>query len=239
MCVICDGQTQEQAARFIELTIIQHGWALRHVHPGADDPTGGHWTYTIGLVENFNHPELVITDTEYEVAGSLLNALGEEIRSGHEISSITESGFELNEVHPAHLASELFYGWADNYEPSRQLTTTAQATPNHAPIYEIPISFPAGETQRACDHMVYNMYMARKQVLVQLDEDLIVALDRLAAAEGTNRSELLRRGGRAVVRAATLATEDRKLVQAYKDQPQDSALLEGLAQQAAAVLPPW
>jgi len=87
--------------------------------------------------------------------------------------------------------------------------------------------------------MVYNMYMARKQVLVQLDEDLIVALDRLAAAEGTNRSELLRRGGRAVVRAATLATEDRKLVQAYKDQPQDSALLEGLAQQAAAVLPPW
>jgi hypothetical protein len=115
MCVICDGQTQEQSARFIELTIIHHGWALRHVHPGADDPTGGHWTYTIGLVENFNHPELVITDTEYEVAGSLLNALGEEIRSGHEISPITESGFELNEVHPAHLASELFYGWANNY----------------------------------------------------------------------------------------------------------------------------
>ena len=87
--------------------------------------------------------------------------------------------------------------------------------------------------------MIYHRAMARKQVLVQLDDELIAALDQLAASEGTNRSELLRRGARAVVRAAHLVNEDDKLVRAYAAEPQDPVLLDALAQQAATTLPSW
>ena len=87
--------------------------------------------------------------------------------------------------------------------------------------------------------MAYHMKMARKQVLVQLDDDLIAALDQIADAEGANRSELLRRGARAVVRAAQLARADEQLVQAYAAEPPDPVLLDALTQQAAATLPAW
>lgn len=87
--------------------------------------------------------------------------------------------------------------------------------------------------------MIYHMAMARKQVLVQLDDDLIAALDKVAEREGTNRSELLRRGARAVVRAASLSREDEKFAQAYAAEPQDPILLDALSQHAAATLPAW
>ena len=87
--------------------------------------------------------------------------------------------------------------------------------------------------------MIYHMAMSRKQVLVQLDDDLVAALDQLAESEGTNRSELLRRGARAVVRAAALTRDDEKLARAYAAQPQDLVLLDALSQQAAATLPAW
>jgi mRNA interferase MazF len=45
------------------------------------------------------------------------------------------------------------------------------------------------------------MAMARREVLVQLDDDLVDQLDALAANLGTNRSELLRRGAQAVLEA--------------------------------------
>ncbi len=50
--------------------------------------------------------------------------------------------------------------------------------------------------------MVYPMVVTRKQVLVQLDDEQVERLDRLAEREGTSRSELLRRGAAAVLAAA-------------------------------------
>ena len=47
-----------------------------------------------------------------------------------------------------------------------------------------------------CKHMGYHMFMSRREVLVQLDDDLVDRLDKLAKTLGTNRSELLRRGDR-------------------------------------------
>lgn len=85
------------------------------------------------------------------------------------------------------------------------------------------------------DHMSYHMFMARKQVLVQLDDDLVEALDRIAEREDTNRSELLRRGARALVAAAGLADADAALADAYRHQPQDVALVEALARRASGL----
>jgi len=68
-------------------------------------------------------------------------------------------------------------------------------------------------------HMGYHMVMARREVLVQLDDDLVEQLDALAAGLGTNRSELLRRGAQALLDAEGLAAADRQLRSAYERQP--------------------
>jgi len=115
MCFLCDGGTVEESLRFIELTILHHGWAVRGVLPDADDPNGKTWSYTIGLLENFNHPELVITDVEFERAIELLNHLGEDVRAGRDIEAFNELGSKFRPIHPAHLDSDLLGGWLDNY----------------------------------------------------------------------------------------------------------------------------
>ena len=83
------------------------------------------------------------------------------------------------------------------------------------------------------------MYMARKQVLVQLDDELIARLDALAERMGTSRSELLRRGAQAVIEAHELAEADRRLAEAYRNQPQDPAVVEAAARLAGETAPPW
>jgi metal-responsive CopG/Arc/MetJ family transcriptional regulator len=81
--------------------------------------------------------------------------------------------------------------------------------------------------------------MARREVLVQLDDDLVAALDELAEEEGTNRSELLRRGARSVLEATRLARADRALIAAYREVPEDPLLVEAAARLAAETAPEW
>lgn len=81
--------------------------------------------------------------------------------------------------------------------------------------------------------MDWHIVMARREVLVQLDDDLVQELDRLATSMGTNRSELLRRGARAVIEAEDLADADRELIAAYRRLPPDPALVQSAARLAA------
>ena len=81
--------------------------------------------------------------------------------------------------------------------------------------------------------------MARREVLVQLDEGLVRDLDDLAVKLGTNRSELLRRGARAVIEAEDVAAADAELVAAYRRQPADPALVESARRLAARTSPEW
>jgi metal-responsive CopG/Arc/MetJ family transcriptional regulator len=83
------------------------------------------------------------------------------------------------------------------------------------------------------------MVVSRREVLVQLDDDLVDRLDRLAEAEGTNRSDLLRQGAAAVLEAAELAAADQDLQAAYRRAPQDPALLTAAARLAALTAPEW
>jgi len=81
--------------------------------------------------------------------------------------------------------------------------------------------------------------VARHQVLVQLDDELIERLDRLAAEQGTNRSELLRRGATAVLEAAATVAADRALQAAYRRVPQDPAIVAAAARLARTTAPEW
>jgi metal-responsive CopG/Arc/MetJ family transcriptional regulator len=68
--------------------------------------------------------------------------------------------------------------------------------------------------------------MARKQVLVQLDEDLVKALDRVAKRNGVSRSDLIRRASQALLDAITEAEADRQLVGAYRRVPQEAWIVQ-------------
>lgn len=83
------------------------------------------------------------------------------------------------------------------------------------------------------------MVVGRREVLVQLDDELIERLDRLAEAQKTSRSELLRRGASAVIEAAEQLDADRVLREAYRRVPQDPALVASARRLAAATTPEW
>ena len=83
------------------------------------------------------------------------------------------------------------------------------------------------------------MVMARREVLVQLDDELVRRLDEVASALGTSRSELLRRGAQAVITAEELAGADRQLVAAYQRQPPDPALIRSARRLASRTAPAW
>jgi metal-responsive CopG/Arc/MetJ family transcriptional regulator len=83
------------------------------------------------------------------------------------------------------------------------------------------------------------MVMGRREVLVQLDDELVERLDQLAEQQGTSRSELLRRGAAAVLDAAELAEADRALQAAYRRTPQDPAIVAAASRLAAQTVPEW
>lgn len=86
----------------------------------------------------------------------------------------------------------------------------------------------------------YNIWsMGRREVLVQLDDDLVTRLDQLASERGTSRSELLRRGAVAVLDAADLRGADEELQAAYRRIPQDPDVVHMAARLAAATMPEW
>jgi metal-responsive CopG/Arc/MetJ family transcriptional regulator len=91
----------------------------------------------------------------------------------------------------------------------------------------------------AGNHMPYHMPVSRKEVLVQLDDDLVERLDGLARDEGVSRSELLRRGARAVLDAADEREADRALQEAYRRIAQDPALLASARRLAGSTAPEW
>ena len=81
--------------------------------------------------------------------------------------------------------------------------------------------------------------VARKQVLVQLDDELIGRLDRLVGALDTNRSDLIRRAVTAFLRAADDARADTDHVEAYLRIPEDPGAFAGLERAAYDVWPEY
>ena len=74
--------------------------------------------------------------------------------------------------------------------------------------------------------------VARKQVLVQLDDVLVGRLDRVASALDVSRSELIRRALDAYLDACDEAGEDALTVASYlrvPDDPAELAAFEALA----------
>ncbi|MCC6372752.1 MAG: DUF4262 domain-containing protein [Bacteroidia bacterium] len=59
--------------------IESHGW---HVLKVLADDTGPEFCYSVGLYKTFNHPEILIVGLNLDLAHSLINNIGEDIRAG-------------------------------------------------------------------------------------------------------------------------------------------------------------
>ena len=83
------------------------------------------------------------------------------------------------------------------------------------------------------------MVMARREVLVQLDDDLVGKLDEIASRTSVSRSELLRRAALAVIEADEWAQADERLIEGYTKHPPDPVLLEASRRLATENAPEW
>ena len=79
--------------------------------------------------------------------------------------------------------------------------------------------------------------MARRQVLVQLDDAQVAALDRLAVASDDSRSELIRRAIDRYVEAVAEAVADIRYAEAYERVPEDLEEFAGLRAISAEAWP--
>ncbi len=79
--------------------------------------------------------------------------------------------------------------------------------------------------------------MARRQVLVQLDDAQVAALDRLAIASDDSRSELIRRAIDRYVEAVGEAVADIRYAEAYERVPEDLEEFAGLRTVSAEAWP--
>ena len=81
--------------------------------------------------------------------------------------------------------------------------------------------------------------MARKQVIVQLDDGLLQRLDAEASDAHTSRSEVIRKAIDAWFEAKRIARLDFEYAEGYRRFPEDAALGESLMRLAAENAPPY
>jgi hypothetical protein len=117
MCMMCDGYSADEVNQWYEMAIAVHGWAIS----GVEDEHLTPWAYTIGLVEGFDHPELIVVGMSWKGANRALNELGAQILGGSRFDerSVAEVGdhlFPFGPVDPEQFEHEGFNGWTDFYE---------------------------------------------------------------------------------------------------------------------------
>ncbi len=100
--------------------IDEVGWMVIGVMGSARGPG---WSYTVGLLESFGHPEFLITGMNPETAHGVLNAFGFEVKAGRrfeglgqEFEGIINVPVRLVTVHQSHWAGDRFNQWHGYYE---------------------------------------------------------------------------------------------------------------------------
>jgi hypothetical protein len=116
MCDICNGMTHDESNRWTMQAIEEYGWSV----VGVEGPAGVGWAYTIGLLEGFDHPELVVVGLDWPDCGQLLNGLGDQVAGGRLLYPGLEDPDECLEfgvVAPDQWkAKDTFAGWLGYYE---------------------------------------------------------------------------------------------------------------------------
>ncbi len=96
----------------LDLTIRTFGWQLTQITD--TNP----WSYTIGLLESYDHPELMIVGLELDLQATVIRKIVDTIeRTGTvDHTFLQREGITRVEVHPNHLAGDWFGTWSNFYQ---------------------------------------------------------------------------------------------------------------------------
>ncbi len=127
MCMMCDGASRDEQRSLIRDKIQQVGWVVTGVEHRSARPG---WLYTVGLVDGFGHPELVVAGRPTAEAYPLLNRLALAVKEGTRLDrcdAVQLDGvrFGVVAVHPAQIDHGLLAVWFEQYD-------VAQAPVPHA-----------------------------------------------------------------------------------------------------------
>ena len=125
MCMRCDGYSWEEIARHTDLAIRIHGFTTVHVE--SERP----WTYTVGALESWDQPELIVVDIDATVQKALIQAVGGEYVELGEIRSETLEllDVELITVDASHFADGLVAAWEGHYSMAASTGDFVQLVP--------------------------------------------------------------------------------------------------------------
>ena len=112
MCLECDGYSHDAALHALDLRIRVHGWTLLQV---GDESSA--FTYTVGLLESYGHPELIILDVKRGLQVELLTRLASSIATTGRMSDVVTTLERLRfvEVHSSQMQPNHFAMWAERY----------------------------------------------------------------------------------------------------------------------------
>jgi hypothetical protein len=111
MCLRCDGYSEDDVLRAIDLNVRVHGFSMTYVEGSRP------WTYTIGVTESKGHPDLVITDMEGPSAAPMLRWLYEQIdpADGIDSAAVAAAGVGLVRLDARYLTGYWFGDWVRRY----------------------------------------------------------------------------------------------------------------------------
>jgi uncharacterized protein DUF4262 len=110
----------ERRKEWARSMIDQHGWGVLGI-AGEQDP----FSYTVGLQDSFQHPELLLSGMKRELGGSVLNSAGAAIREGERFRAgdLSEAVLEGYPVAFALVPIDFYYEefgalktWRDGFE---------------------------------------------------------------------------------------------------------------------------
>lgn len=119
MCFICDGGTEEEFQELVGFEIQLNGFHLQAV---AGDRRRNPWAYTVGLLERFEHPELIVNGrgcldclsrTLSELGQRV--ALGEHFVMGDEATTARDVELRFGAVHRGQWSTDRFNVWHSHY----------------------------------------------------------------------------------------------------------------------------
>ncbi len=126
MCIKCDGYSDEEIMRGIDLAVRVDGFFVQGV---AEDPdTPGGWSYTIGLTD-FDLPELVVTDLPLSISLGLVRSVASRAITGEPLAEVVaDLDCTLGPIHLDHLDRDLIVVWLEYYAEMRadRLPASAQ-----------------------------------------------------------------------------------------------------------------
>ena len=112
--------------RALDLQISVNGWVVLTVGEGEEA-----FTYTVGLVEHYDHPELIVVDLAREHQYELINTLAKGVaaRGRPALDLPSMRGVRCVEVHADHLQGDYFGTWSNRYGRLLQPGEALQVVP--------------------------------------------------------------------------------------------------------------